>query len=296
MLNGVININKPEGISSFDVIRKLKPIVGKIKIGHAGTLDPLATGVLPICLGPATKAIDYFMNDIKVYRTTLKLGITTDTYDREGIVISQKDTSSVTITDISSVLNKFKGVISQYPPMYSAIKVNGQRLYDLARKGIEIEREAREVTIHSLELLAYDSTAYELELRVTCSKGTYIRSLCKDIGDALGCGAHMKALIREKNGVFDLSHSVELDTLNTSNISEYILPLESLLIKYNKVQLDPYFLKLFINGVSIQDRSLINELDNNYSLYRVYDISNNFIGIGRFRSKSFKADKVFITR
>ena len=296
MLNGVININKPEGISSFDVIRKLKPLVGKIKIGHAGTLDPLASGVLPICLGPATKAIDYFMNDTKIYRTILKLGITTDTYDREGTILFQKDASSVTIMDILSVLKGFKGTINQYPPMYSALKVNGQRLYDLARKGIEIEREAREVTIYALDLLSYDNASSELELRVRCSKGTYIRSLCKDIGDALGCGAYMKELTREKNGVFDLSHSVNLNTLNTSNISEYILPLDSLLNKYNKIQLDTYFLKLFINGVSIQDRALIDELDNNYTLYRVYDIDNNFIGIGRFANKSFKADKVFITR
>ncbi|MGM9973461.1 MAG: tRNA pseudouridine(55) synthase TruB [Clostridiaceae bacterium] len=296
MLNGVISINKPEGISSFDVIRKLKPLVGKIKIGHAGTLDPLATGVLPICLGPATKAIDYFMNDTKVYRTVLKLGITTDTYDREGTILFQRDSSSVTIMDILPILNGFKGTINQYPPMYSAIKVNGQRLYDLARKGIEIEREAREVTIHAIDLLSYDNIASEIELRVTCSKGTYIRSLCKDIGDALGCGAYMKALTREKNGVFDLSHSVDLDTLNTSNISEHILPLESLLIKYKKIQLDSYFLKLFINGVSIQDRNLVNKLDNNYYLYRVYDTRNNFIGIGRFVNNSFKADKVFIAR
>ncbi len=296
MLNGVISINKPEGISSFDVIRKLKPLVGKIKIGHAGTLDPLATGVLPICLGPATKAIDYFMNDTKVYRTVLKLGITTDTYDREGTILFQRDSSSVTIMDILPILNGFKGTINQYPPMYSAIKVNGQRLYDLARKGIEIEREAREVTIHAIDLLSYDNTASEIELRVTCSKGTYIRSLCKDIGDALGCGAYMKALTREKNGVFDLSHSVDLDTLNTSNISEHILPLESLLIKYKKIQLDSYFLKLFINGVSIQDRNLVDKLDNNYYLYRVYDARNNFIGIGRFVNNSFKADKVFIAR
>ena len=185
MLNGILNINKPEGITSFDVIRKLKRITGRVKIGHAGTLDPMATGVLPVCIGKATKSIDYIMNESKIYRTVFKLGVSTDTYDREGKVVSTADSSLITLEDINKILPNFRGVIKQIPPMYSALKVQGKRLYEMAREGIEIDRIPREVTIYSLELLSYSHPF--LELRICCSKGTYIRSLCRDIGESLGC-------------------------------------------------------------------------------------------------------------
>ncbi len=290
MINGILNVNKPEGISSFDAVRKIKKITSEKKVGHAGTLDPLASGVLPICIGKATKVIDYIMNESKIYRTTLKLGITTDTYDREGIITSESILPSYAKDEIIKAVKAFSGKISQVPPMYSALKVNGKRLYDLARQGIEVERQPREVYIYDISII--DVSLPYIELLVHCSKGTYIRSLCYDIGAKLGCGAVMWKLQREKNGIFHINSSISLNDLTENNFNEYILTTEEVLAKYPSVVLDEYFTKLFVNGVAIQNKKLLDTIIESSDIFRVYDNNNAFIGIGRKKNNTFKLEKL----
>ncbi len=202
---GVLNINKPLGISSFDVVRKIKKLAKEKKVGHGGTLDPEACGVLPVCIGRATKAIDFIMEGEKEYIAKVKLGVVTDTYDREGKVLRESKVDS-TEEEITKVINKFVGTIAQVPPMYSALKQNGKKLYELAREGKEVYREPRTVTIHSIDILSIDSPI--IHIKVRCSKGTYIRSLCYDIGEELGCGAMMWELERTATGPFTIDRSV----------------------------------------------------------------------------------------
>ena len=184
-MNGIIIIDKPQEWTSNDVVSRLRRVFNTRRIGHGGTLDPMATGVLPVFVGRATRGVEFFEHAEKVYEATLRFGLTTDTEDITGKTITECEVH-LTEEDLLAVLPKFRGDILQVPPMYSAIKVNGQKLYDLARKGREVERQARPITIHELELLEF--TGIEARLRVRCSKGTYIRTLCKDIGEALGCG------------------------------------------------------------------------------------------------------------
>ena len=200
-MNGVINIIKNTGMTSFDVVARVRKITKEKKVGHTGTLDPEASGVLPICLGKATKIIDYMMENEKAYRVSFKLGIVTDTYDLEGKIIREKDASNVGKEEIIRVISNFIGNIKQVPPMYSALKQNGVKLYELARKGIEVKREARDITIYKIENIDIQD---EICMDVYCSKGTYIRSLCFDIGEELGVGATMTKLCRIKNGNFTL--------------------------------------------------------------------------------------------
>lgn len=210
-MNGFLIVDKPAGITSFDVVRAVRRLAGTRKVGHAGTLDPMATGVLPVAAGSATRLLEYLMGGEKTYRATLKLGTTTDTQDAEGQVLQTRPWDHVTRDLLHRQLDDFRGAIEQLPPMYSAIKQNGQPLYKLARKGEEVERKTRRVTIHALELTAFEPP--RVELLVTCSKGTYIRTLAADLGEALGCGAHLTALRRTRNGLFDETDSVSLDRL-----------------------------------------------------------------------------------
>ena len=200
-MNGVINIYKNTGMTSFDVVAMVRRVAKMKKVGHTGTLDPAASGVLPVCLGKATKIIDYIMENKKVYRVNLKLGMVTDTYDLEGEVLREEDASHITKDEILNCINSFVGTIDQVPPMYSALKQNGVRLYELARQGIEVHREARKITIYSIENIKIESND-NIQMDVCCSKGTYIRSLCYDIGEKLNVGATMTALERIQNGTF----------------------------------------------------------------------------------------------
>ncbi len=224
-MDGLLIIDKPAGVTSFDVIRQLRRCCRTRKIGHAGTLDPLATGVLPVAIGQATRLIEYLMAGDKVYQTTLRLGVTTDTQDAEGRVVAEAEWQAVTRAALDQVCAEMTGHISQVPPMYSAIKQNGQPLYRLARQGIEVERAAREVCIEAIEILRFEPPL--IDLRVTCSKGTYIRTLCHDIGSRLGCGAHLTALRRCRNGLFDETDSVTLDEIVRMAAAEEELPLLS---------------------------------------------------------------------
>ncbi|MFP6806040.1 MAG: tRNA pseudouridine(55) synthase TruB [Pseudomonadales bacterium] len=211
LVNGILLLDKPHGMTSNGALQEAKKLFGAAKAGHTGSLDPLATGVLPLCFGEATKFSQFLLDANKRYVTTIKLGIVTATGDAEGEVLSTRKVPEISSSKLESVLEKFRGEISQIPSMYSAIKVNGQPLYKLARQGIEIERKSRQVTIFNLELLIQSSD--ELELDISCSKGTYIRSLAEDIGEALNCGAHVIALRRLESGPFGIEETYSMEEL-----------------------------------------------------------------------------------
>ncbi|WP_294381955.1 tRNA pseudouridine(55) synthase TruB [uncultured Clostridium sp.] len=292
-MNGVLNIFKPKGMSSFDAVRVVKKVAGTGKVGHTGTLDPEATGVLPICIGRATKIIDYIMDSEKVYEVTLKLGIRTTTYDLEGEVLEERDPSHLTEEEILNSINSFKGEYSQIPPMYSALKQNGVRLYELARKGIEVERNGRLINIHNLEDIKINNPY--ISMKVTCSKGTYIRSLCYDIGEKLGVFATMTQLNRAKTSVFSQEKSININELTKENINDYILSMEEALEKYDKIVVNKKYVKLLVNGVRVADGRFTKDKVINNKLYRVYDDENNFIGLGERNDAGFKIEKLLIT-
>ena len=292
-MNGVLNIFKPKGMSSFDAVRIVKKVAGTGKVGHTGTLDPEATGVLPICIGKATKIIDYIMNSEKVYEVTLKLGIRTTTYDLEGEVLEEKDCNHLTDVEILQAVNSFIGEYSQVPPMYSALKQNGVRLYELARKGIEVEREGRLITIYNIEDIKINNPY--ISMKVSCSKGTYIRSLCYDIGEKLGVFATMTELNRAKTSVFSQEESININDLTKENINEYILSMEEALEKYDKIIVRGKYVNLLITGVRVGDNRFTNDKVINQKLYRVYDEENNFIGLGKKNDLGFKIEKLLIT-
>lgn len=291
-MNGVLNIFKNSGMSSFDVVRIIRKIACEKKVGHTGTLDPEAIGVLPVCLGKATKIIDYIMNDKKSYKVKFKLGVTTSTYDLEGEILSETDTSNITVEETLEAINKFKGTYNQVPPMYSALKKNGVRLYELARKGIEIEREGRPITIYDIKDIEINLPYISME--VTCSKGTYIRSLCYDIGEELKVGACMTELRRTETSCFHERDSVNINDLNSENINNYIISIEDALKSYPRLKVNEGFSKLLINGVRVMDRRLTNEKIDNNILYRVYDENDKFLGLGKRELNGFKIEKLLI--
>lgn len=290
MMDGVLNINKPAGITSFDVVRKIKILSHNKKVGHAGTLDPIASGVLPVCIGRATKFVDYIMKDEKVYLTQMKLGIRTDTYDREGTVINTLD-FNLSKRDIENVILSFEGQIDQLPPMYSAIKVKGKRLYDLARRGIEVERKKRKILIYSIEIV--DIKLPYVVFKVRCSKGTYIRSLCNDIGNRLNCGAVMWDLKRISTGNFDILNSITLESLNDKNILQYIIPVDTALSQYPVLTVEDKYVKNVLNGIPIRDKIFLDKISKD-RLYRVYTSKNEFVGLGMHKTFEFKMVKLFI--
>ncbi|AVQ45916.1 tRNA pseudouridine(55) synthase TruB [Clostridium botulinum] len=287
-MDGVINVLKPKGITSFDVVRDIRKIAKIKKVGHTGTLDPLASGVLPVCIGKATKIVDYIMEGTKTYRVEMKLGTTTDTYDREGTVLEEKEVS-VSPEEVEKAIEKYKGDIEQVPPMYSALKVNGQKLYDLARKGIEIEREARKIQIHNICILSMDLPYIIFDVK--CSKGTYIRSLCFDIGNDLGSGAVMWNLERLEASPFNIKEAIKLEDLNEENIKQLITPIDEALKDYEKLYLDKKFEKLVLNGVILKDRRVLDNIEEN-KLYRTYIEDDNFIGLGMKNAYGFKIHKL----
>ena len=232
-MNGIVIIDKPQGWTSQDVVSKLRGKLHTKRIGHGGTLDPMATGVLPVFVGRATRGVEFFEHAEKTYETVLRLGLLTDTEDTSGTVLEERSVA-VTEEQLEAALAQFRGEILQVPPMYSALKVNGQKLYDLARKGKEVERQPRPITIHELELLGFDGR--DAKLRVRCSKGTYIRTLCKDIGLALGCGGCMAALRRTAAGAYTEAEAVKLDTLIESEEPEVFLrPVDTMFARYEAI-------------------------------------------------------------
>ncbi len=280
MTDGVLLIHKPYGITSFDVVARVRRLYGTKKVGHTGTLDPIATGLLPVLVGRAVKASEFLTEKDKEYIAGLRLGLTTDTEDITGNILSEKGN----VPDSETVLRtakQFVGEIMQTPPMYSALKVGGEKLVDLARRGIVIERQARPITVHELDI---EGEGTDYTMRVFCSKGTYIRTLCADIGNALGCGGIMTSLIRTKTGGFSLSNAYSLEELEEMSVehrSNILLPTETLFSHLPTVQLPEFFSKLSRNGCEIYQKKIGTDFPIGSTL-RVCD-KNGFYAIGEVR-------------
>ena len=298
-MNGVIVIDKPADFTSFDVIAVVRRLTGQRKAGHTGTLDPNATGVLPVLLGAATKAQDRIPHHDKSYLADFQLGKTTDTLDIWGTVTSETP-GSVTEDELLSLLPRFRGEIMQVPPMYSALKKDGQRLYDLARKGVEVEREARPVTVYALELVSFHQENRIGTLSVSCSKGTYVRTLIDDIGQALGVGAVMTALRRTEACGFTLSDCVTLDRLRQlceeGGADSVLLPTDSLFAVYPKLTVSDAQARRFQNGGALDlSRTALRHTNIDSALCRVYEKSGGFLGLGRVCTDEnlLKIEKLF---
>lgn len=287
-MNGIVLINKEKDYTSFDVVAKLKKILDFKKIGHCGTLDPMATGVLPIFIGKATKSIPLLLNNDKTYIAQFKLGIKTDTYDITGNVIDKCDLK-VKKEDVISLLSNFKGKITQTPPIYSAVKYKGQPLYKYARRGIEVKPKSRTVTIYHLSLLDFDENSQIGTIEVSCSKGTYIRSICNDLGDMLNVYGTMTSLIRTKACGFCLEDCLTLDEFKNkvNNNQNCLLNIDYPFLSLNKIQLNDSQAKLFCNGAPV----IFKEPPKYSGKLRVY--FNNFLGLGHFEKNILKIDKNF---
>ena len=287
-MNGIIIIDKPQEWTSNDVVSRLRRVFNTRRIGHGGTLDPMATGVLPVFVGRATRGVEFFEHAEKVYETTIRFGLTTDTEDITGKTLTETEVS-LTEEDLQKVLPRFRGEILQVPPMYSAIKVNGQKLYDLARKGREVERQPRPITIHELQLLEF--TGNEARLRVRCSKGTYIRTLCKDIGEALGCGGCMAALRRVQAGEYTLDGSIPLrqllDISEAGGEVEHLLrPVDTMFASHEKLRLNEKQARLVKNGNAFAS-------DCPDGTYRVYAPDGEFLALCRAEDGKVSTIKSF---
>ena len=283
-MNGIVIVDKPEGWTSQDVVSKLRGVLRTKRIGHGGTLDPMATGVLPVFVGRATRGVEFFEHAEKTYEAVLQLGVTTDTEDITGTVLEEKPVS-ITEEQIEAVLENFRGEISQIPPMYSAVKVNGQKLYDLARKGKEVERKPRQITIFQLDCLAFSEKT--VTLRVRCSKGTYIRTLCKDIGEALGCGGCMAALRRTAAGSYAIEQAVPLRTLiESGDPGSFLLPVDSMFTQYPAVTLTQKQALRCRNG-----NSFSAALEN--GTYRAYSADGEFLMLAKVEQEVMSTIKSF---
>lgn len=286
-LNGIIVINKPKNYTSHDVVAKVKKILKLKKVGHTGTLDPNATGVLPLLLNSGTKLSKYLINHDKEYEVTLKLGIRTDTLDSEGKILEERkvDTAILENTEnIKKVLNSFEGKQEQIPPIYSAIKVKGKKLYEYARSGEKVEVQARQIEIYNIELEKVNAKNEEIVFKVECSKGTYIRSLCEDIATRLGTIGYMKELNRTRVGSFKIEDSITLEELEKcENVNLKVITMEELLKQKEKIILNKKQLELFLNGVKLDN-------DNQDGLYRIYNQDKQFIGIGVIQENKLKRD------
>lgn len=286
-MTGIICVDKQENMTSFSAVARARRIIGEKKAGHAGTLDPMATGVLPVLLGGATRFMEFLPVHDKGYRARIQLGLTTDTLDTTGTVLTRSELRA-TREQLEQVLCGFRGAILQVPPMYSALSKDGVRLYELARKGEEVERPARPVTVYRLELLSFDEQAQELEVDVLCSKGTYIRSLADDIGRVLGCGAAMSALRRTYAAGFSLEDCVTLDTLAALQeggaLSQCVIPLERALKTYPSLTVTGAQAVRFANGGAL-DAGRLRFVEKQSGLYRVYSPERQFLGLGELPEK-----------
>ncbi|MBQ1353266.1 MAG: tRNA pseudouridine(55) synthase TruB [Ruminococcus sp.] len=290
-MNGVLVIDKPEGFTSFDVIAVVRKLTGQRKTGHTGTLDPNATGVLPVLLGSATKAQDILPDHDKGYTAGFQLGIRTDTLDIWGEVLERVQTD-VSEEEVLRAMESFRGDIMQVPPMYSAIKKNGQRLYDLARQGVEVEREARPVTVYRLSLVSFNIEKQSGVLEIECSKGTYVRSLIDDIGKKLGACAAMTSLRRTRACGFGLPDCVTLDALRelteSSRADEIIRPVESLFVTFPEIIVSDAQAKRFSNGgaLDISRTRLRNDPPPDGAVLKVLDDGKSFLGLAKAEEKS----------
>ena len=282
-MEGIIIINKPANYTSHDIVAKVRKALNIKKVGHTGTLDPLATGVLPILLGNGTKLSQYLINHDKEYIATIKLGVKTDTGDIEGNIIEEKKVEEYSNEQVNNVLNMFIGKQKQLPPMYSAIKVKGKKLYEYALKGEKVELEPRDIEIYNIELI--ENNNKEIKIKVNCSKGTYIRVLCEDIAKKLGTIGTMKELKRTKVGDFYLENAIELEDLeNLELVKQKIITPEKIFEALEIIKLSNEELKQFLNGVKLKNK-------NKDGLYRIYT-ENKFIGIGKVLENKLKREYV----
>ena len=301
MIHGVLNIYKEKGYTSHDVVARLRRIVGQKKIGHTGTLDPEAEGVLPVCLGKATKLCDLLTDKDKTYEAVLLLGISTDTQDTTGKILEEKNTADLREEAVREVVLSFEGEYDQIPPMFSALKVGGKKLYELARDGKEVERKPRHVQIYRIRILQIDLPRVRME--VTCSKGTYIRTLCHDIGEKLGCGGCMESLLRTRVERFGVAESLRISEveqlMDEGTLQEHMIKVDEMFPDYQKVYLTPEASAAVRNGNSFRlgDVIWISELSGfqNAERVRVYDEERNFIAVYEFEKENqlFKIVKMF---
>ncbi|MHB8104604.1 MAG: tRNA pseudouridine(55) synthase TruB [Dehalococcoidales bacterium] len=279
-MDGILNINKPPGKTSFGVVALVKRLTGERHAGHAGTLDPDASGVLPVCLGKATRIVEFLMDDKKTYLAGIELGKATDTFDGSGKVVYQRDASNIDINQLKQALDTFRGSIEQTPPMYSALKHQGQPLYRLARAGVNVERKSRTVKIYRLELIAWQSPVVTLEIE--CSKGTYIRSLANDLGEALGCGAYLKNLIRTGYGIFNIDKAISLEQLEdaskTGDWQEFFYPIDSVLQDMSAITVDEGGEALIKTGSPL-NKSDNDKPDTGQKYRRAYSRDGRFLAI-----------------
>ena len=283
-MNGIVIIDKPQGWTSQDVTARLRRVFSTRRIGHGGTLDPMATGVLPVFVGRATRGVEFFEHAEKTYETVLRLGLTTDTEDISGTVLTEQE-ANVTGEQLEEVLQKFRGEILQVPPMYSALKVGGQKLVDMARKGKTVERQPRPITIHELTLLGMEAEG--IRLRVRCSKGTYIRTLCKDIGEALGCGGCMAALRRVQAGEYTIDEAVPLlQLLEEAEPEKFLRPVDTMFRNYPAVTLSEKQALRCRNG-----NSFSMKLDED--TYRAYDKNGEFLMLAKVEDGVMSTVKSF---
>ena len=283
-MNGIVIIDKPQGWTSQDVTARLRRVFNTRRIGHGGTLDPMATGVLPVFVGRGTRGVEFFEHAEKIYETTIRLGLHTDTEDITGTVLEEKEVS-ISEADFLGILGRFRGKIKQIPPMYSALKVDGQKLYDLARKGKEVERQPRQIEVFELTCLEFSGET--ARLRVHCSKGTYIRTLCKDIGQVLGCGGCMAALRRVQAGEYGIEEAVPLETLlETDTPEQYLRPVDSMFRHYPAVTLTQKQEARCRNGNSFT-------LPMEEGTYRVYSETGEFLALSKVENDIMSTIKSF---
>lgn len=295
MINGIINVYKEKDFTSHDVVAKLRGILKQKKIGHTGTLDPQATGVLPVCLGKGTKLCDMLTEHDKEYEAVMVLGITTDTEDMTGKVLQEREVN-VQEEEVREAINSFLGDYWQVPPMYSALKVNGRKLYDYARAGIEIERKSRLVEILDIQII--DISLPKVTFRVKCSKGTYIRTLCKDIGEKLGCGACMEELKRTQVGIFNIDKALTLSQIEQlvkdNKIDEIVYDIDEMFGNLSKFVIDEKYNKYLYNGNTLK-KTWVLDSDNIEDRIRIYDYLGKFYGIYKYDKmrKEYKPEKIF---
>ena len=284
-MNGIILIDKPKDYTSHDVVAVLKRIT-KEKVGHTGTLDPNATGVLPLLIGKATEISKYLINHDKTYIATLKLGIKKDTADLEGQTIEEKEVPSLSEEKITKTLNSMIGKQTQIPPMYSAIKVNGKKLYEYARQGKQVEVQGRSIEIYEMKLLDFRQEEAEIIFEISCSKGTYIRTVCENLAEKLNTVGYMKELRRIKVGEFNIDNSIGIEEVknNPDLLEEKVITIEKFFDNKKKIELNDKKLELFLNGVKLNS-------ENKNDIYRIYN-QNKFIGLGIIEDNKLKRDVI----
>ena len=298
-INGVVVVNKPQNWTSHDCIAVVRRVIGVKRVGHTGTLDPMATGVLPVCVGTAARINEYLDYDTKTYDCVMKLGIITDTLDIWGEVLEERPVPDMDEAVIAETIMGFTGEISQIPPKYSALKVAGKKLYEYARAGQEVEIKPRKINIKHISVNNIDLENKEICFTVECSKGTYIRSLCADIGEKLGCGACMSGLVRTKTGVFTLDDTVDIEAVKKMSREELVsklFPTDYPLVQFGRVELSANRAKDFVNGKKIPKRDLtIVRESSRDDFYNVY-FNDTFLGVAKLVKGELSAHKVFDVR